>query len=86
MKTKSQSKRIAPGEKKIIKGRVVNLKNQKTVVVLVERIKAHRKYFNRYTVSKRYKVHSEKSGLQVGDLVKFSQSKSYSKDKKWEIL
>jgi len=72
--------------KHILKGTVVSDKMDKTIVVLVERIKEHRKYRKRYQVSKKYKAHDPEKKYKVGDEVLIQECKPISKDKKWIVL
>ncbi|MEK9130002.1 MAG: 30S ribosomal protein S17 [Patescibacteria group bacterium] len=76
-------------EKKIIKrtfrGVVVSDKMDKTIVVRVDRIKAHPKYKKRYKVSKRYKVHDLENKYKTGDKVTFVECRPLSKEKKWRV-
>ena len=51
--------------KQQLTGKVVSDKMNKTVVVEVSRLKDHPKYFKRYSVSKRYKAHDEKSEFKT---------------------
>ncbi len=67
-------------------GEVISNKNEKTVVVKVDRVKIHPKYKKRYTVSKKYKVHDEKEQFKVGDKVNFVECRPMSKEKKWRVL
>jgi len=59
---------------------------QKTVVVLVERIKQHPKYKRRYKVHKKYKAHDEKGEYKVGDRVLIEEHSPISKDKNWVVI
>ena len=72
--------------KKEFQGRVVSDKMDKTVVVLVSTIKFHPKYYKRYQVHKKYKVHDAKNQFKAGDTVTFTVSKAHSKTKKWEVI
>lgn len=58
----------------------------KTVVVRVERIKAHPKYKRRYNVSKKYKAHTEDGEHKIGDRVIIEECSPISKDKKWRVI
>lgn len=70
---------------KIIIGKVISTKQQKTATVLVERMVIHPLYKKRYRRAKKYQVHDE-LGVTVGQNVKFVASKPYSKSKKWKII
>lgn len=67
-------------------GVVVSDKNDKTIVVRVDRVKIHPKYKKRYTVSRRYQVHDEKNQFKEGDKVNFQECRPYSKSKRWRVL
>ncbi len=71
--------------KRQIKGKVVSIKMQKTVVVQIDNIKEHPKYKKRYKVSKKYKAHNEKFPCKTGDIVLIQECRPKSKDKKWEV-
>jgi len=72
--------------KKILIGKVIKDKNDKTIVVVVKRKYSH-PFFNKViTSSKKYHAHDEKNKFKVGDEVKIIESKPYSKMKRWEII
>jgi small subunit ribosomal protein S17 len=66
-------------------GKVVSDKMQKTVVVCVQRLKQHPKYFKRYKIDKNYKAHDEKKECKVGDVVMIEECRPISKDKTWKV-
>jgi small subunit ribosomal protein S17 len=70
---------------KVFTGKVLSTKMAKTAVVAVERRIPHALYKKHFTVTKKYHVHDE-LGVVVGQKVKFTGSKQYSKLKKWKIL
>jgi len=72
--------------KKILKGKVVKDKNDKTVVVLVKRRYTHSFFKKVITSSKKYHAHDEKNKFKIGDDVKIIESKPFSKRKKWEVM
>jgi small subunit ribosomal protein S17 len=72
--------------KRTLKGVVVSDKMDKTIVVLVERLKQHPRYKKRYKVHKKYKAHDPENKYKVGDKVVIQESKPISKDKKWIVL
>ncbi len=57
----------------------------KTATVAVERVIVHPVYKKRIRRIKKYQVHDE-AGYEVGQVVKFAASKSYSKTKKWKVV
>ena len=81
---KKEIKKSIVGKK--FKGLVVSSGMDKTVVVKVDRVRAHPKYKKRYTVSKRYKVHDEKNRFKAGDPVEFTQCRPLSKDKRRRVI
>ena len=72
--------------KKQLIGKVVSNKMQKTVVVLVERIKEHPKYKRRFKVSKKYKAHDEIGECKIGDRVIIEECRPISKEKRWRVI
>ncbi len=72
--------------KKIITGRVVSNKMEKTIVVKISRKKLHTLYKKYITRSKKIKAHDEKNVCQIGDLVRVIESRPLSKDKRWRFL
>ena len=72
--------------KRKLDGTVVSVKNEKTIVVSVNRRFKHPKYSKFVNESKKYHVHDETSHANSGDRVTIVESKPYSKLKKWELL
>ena len=71
--------------KRILQGKVVSDKNDKTVVVKVERRFNHPLFKKVVRRSKNYKAHDENNVKKVGDLVSIQESKPISKDKCWDL-
>jgi small subunit ribosomal protein S17 len=69
-----------------LKGTVVSDKMDKTIVVLIEKIKQHPRYKRRHRVFKKYKVHDPENKYKVGDKVSIQECKPISRDKKWLVL
>ena len=67
--------------KKILKGKVIKDKNNKTVVVLVKRRFSHSFFDKVMTSSKKYHAHDENNKFKMGDNVKIIESKPFSKKK-----
>ena len=82
IKNKTQKEII----KKKFQGVVVSDKQDKTIVVKVDRVKIHPKYKKRFTVSKKYKVHDEKNKYKESDKVSFIECRPLSKDKRWRVI
>jgi small subunit ribosomal protein S17 len=72
--------------KKILKGKVVRDKNNKTVVVLVKRKFTHPYFGKVITSSKKYHAHDENNKFKVGDNINIIESKPFSKKKRWEVI
>ena len=72
--------------KKILNGKVVKDKNDKTIVVLVKRKYVHPFFGKVLTSSKKYHAHDEANKYKIGDEVKIIESKPFSRKKKWEVI
>tara|TARA_Y100000590_G_C15286998_1_gene851030 strand:- start:173 stop:400 length:228 start_codon:yes stop_codon:yes gene_type:complete len=72
--------------KKILKGKVINDKNDKTIIVLIKRKYAHSFFGKVITSSKKYHVHDEENKFKIGDDVKITESKPFSKKKRWKVI
>ena len=72
--------------KKILRGKVIRDKNNKTIVVLVKRRYVHPFFQKVITSSKKYHAHDKNNKFKIGDEVKIIESKPFSKLKKWEVL
>ena len=72
--------------KKILSGKVIKDKNDKTVVIMVKRKYSH-PFFNKViTSSKKYHAHDESNKYKVGEDVNIIESKPHSKKKKWHVI
>lgn len=67
-------------------GKVVSDKMQKSLVVVVERVKSHPLYKKRFVVRKKYYVHDENETAKIGDTVRIRESKPISKLKRWTLI
>ena len=72
--------------KKILRGKVIRDKNNKTIVVLVKRRYIHPFFQKVITSSKKYHAHDKSNKFKIGDEVKIIESKPFSKSKKWEVI
>ena len=72
--------------KKILNGKVINNKNDKTIVVLVKRRYSHPFFGKVITSSKKYHAHDKNNKFKIGDMVKIIESTPFSKKKKWEVM
>jgi small subunit ribosomal protein S17 len=71
---------------KILQGRVVSNKMQKTIVVEIHQRKLHRLYKKYLTKTKRIKAHDEKNECGIGDTVRVVETRPLSKEKRWRLL
>ena len=72
--------------KRILQGIVVSDKNDKTVVVRVERRFAHPLLQKTVRRSKKYKAHDENNQYKIGDVVSIEECAPISKDKRWTVI
>lgn len=72
--------------KRILQGVVVSDKQDKTVVVSVERQVMHPVYKKFVKRSKKFAAHDENNQFKVGDIVKIEESRPYSKTNTWTVI
>ena len=72
--------------KRILKGKVVSSKSDKTIVVAVVRKFQHPFFGKVISRTKKYHAHDEKNKFKEGDIVQISECAPISKKKTWEIL
>lgn len=72
--------------RRVMEGRVVSDKGDKTVVVLVERRVMHPLYKKFIRKSKKYHAHDEANHFKAGDFVKIEECAPISKLKTWRVL
>jgi small subunit ribosomal protein S17 len=72
--------------KRILTGTVVSDKNDKTVVVKVERKVKHPLYGKIIRRSKKYHAHDEANVAKEGDVVRIQECAPISKNKTWTLV
>ena len=72
--------------KRVLNGTVVSDKNDKTVVVKVERRFTHPLFKKTVRRSKNYHAHDDKNEFKVGEKVWIEECAPISKLKKWDVL
>ena len=72
--------------RKVLSGRVVSVKMQKTAVVEVERAARHRLYGKVIRSSKKYLAHDEDEQCKVGDRVQIEECRPLSRRKRWRLI
>ncbi len=72
--------------KRILQGVVVSDKNDKTVVVRVERRFTHPLLKKTVRRTKNYHAHDEANTAKEGDVVRIEECRPISKNKSWKLL
>ena len=72
--------------KRVLEGVVVSDKNDKTIVVKVERRLTHPVLKKTVRLTKKYHAHDEKNDAKVGDVVRIEETRPLSKQKRWMLL
>ena len=72
--------------KRVLEGVVVSDKNDKTIVVKVERRLTHPVLKKTVRLTKKYHAHDEKNSAKVGDVVQIEETKPVSKQKRRLLL
>lgn len=66
-------------------GKVVSVKNNKTISVAVETYKKHPLYGKRVKYTKKYAVHDEKNKAKEGDIVRIVETRPLSATKRFYL-
>ena len=72
--------------KRVLKGKVVSSKNNKTIVVQVERKFQHPFYGKVIARTKKYHAHDESNKFKEGDVVEIIECAPISKKKTWQVM
>jgi small subunit ribosomal protein S17 len=72
--------------KRILQGVVVSDKNDKTIVVKVERRFTDPLLKKTVRRSKKYHAHDESNAHKVGEMVSIRECRPVSKNKTWEVI
>lgn len=72
--------------RKVLVGKVVSDKMDKTIVVAVETHKKHNLYHKRIKFTNKFKAHDENNTAKIGDVVKVMETRPLSKDKRWRLV
>jgi small subunit ribosomal protein S17 len=72
--------------KRVLQGVVVSDKNDKTIVVKVERRYTHPLLKKTVRRSKKFHAHDEENTFKVGDVVRIEESRPVSKNKRWVVV
>ena len=72
--------------KRILTGKVVGDRTDKSVTVLVERRFMHPVLKKTVRRSKKFHAHDAENGAKVGDVVRIRKRAPVSKTKRWEVI
>ena len=72
--------------KRVLKGKVVSSKSNKTIVVEVVRKFQHPFYGKVISRTKKYHAHDENNKFKDGDAVEIAECAPFSKKKTWEVI
>ncbi|WP_342642008.1 30S ribosomal protein S17 [Rhodoligotrophos ferricapiens] len=72
--------------KRILQGVVVSDKNDRTIVVQVERRFTHPLFKKTVRRSKKFHAHDENRSAKVGDIVRIQECRPISKLKTWTLI
>jgi small subunit ribosomal protein S17 len=76
----------ARNRRRVKQGRVASDKMDKTIVVVTETRVPHAVYQKIVRRSVRFKAHDEKNEAKAGDLVRITECRPLSRDKRWRLL
>ena len=76
---------IMQGRRKTRIGRVVSDKMDKTAVVVLETRKLNPLYRKIVRRFKKFKAHDENNDCRLGDMVKITECRPLSKEKRWRV-
>ena len=72
--------------KRILRGKVISNKNNKTVIVEITRKVKHQLYKKIINRIKKFHAHDENNICNIGDDVRIQESRPISKLKRWVVL
>lgn len=83
--TEADAELVGSG-RRVLTGRVVSDKMDKTVVVEVERRVLHARYQKYVSRRRRFKAHDEDNSCKVDDIVLIQESRPLSRSKRWVVI
>lgn len=72
-------------KRRVLRGKVVSDKMDKTIVVEIATRKSHPLYGKRVKFSRRFKAHDELNEAKIGDTVEIMETRPLSKDKHFRL-
>ncbi len=76
---------VRENSRKSLTGIVVSTKNEKTIIVAVDIYVKHPLYNKRFKQTKRFAAHDEESKAKMGDIVKITSTRPFSKTKNFRL-
>jgi len=77
---------VAEKRTRVVTGKVVSDKMDKTITVLIERRERHPVYGKYITRSSKIHAHDENNQCGIGDTVTVAESRPISRSKTWRLL
>lgn len=74
------------GNRKVLVGKVVSNKMDKTIVVAVEEQLRHPAYGKIIKRTNKFKAHDEENQCSVGDVVEIMETRPLSREKRWRLV
>jgi small subunit ribosomal protein S17 len=74
------------GNRKVLMGKVVSNKMDKTIVVAVEEQLRHPAYGKIIKRTNKFKAHDENNQCDIGDVVEIMETRPLSRDKRWRLV
>jgi small subunit ribosomal protein S17 len=81
-----ENQTLERNSRKVVVGKVVSNKPDKTIVVLIERRFKHPIYGKTLRKSTRFYAHDEKNDCNMGDIVELMETRPISKLKRWRLV
>ena len=81
-----ENQTLERNSRKVVVGKVVSNKPDKTIVVLIERRFKHPIYGKTLRKSTRFYAHDEKNDCHLGDIVELMETRPMSKLKRWRLV
>lgn len=73
-------------KRRVLRGKVVSDKMEKTIVVEISTKKSHPLYGKRVKFSRKFKAHDELNEAKIGDIVEIMETRPLSKDKHFRLV
>ena len=73
-------------KRRVLRGKVVSDKMDKTIVVEISTKKSHPLYGKRVIFSRKFKAHDELNEAKIGDIVEIMETRPLSKDKHFRLV